>query len=353
MKSEYEAAIHPAYRKYTGGKLIFLIIAGLLLSLLMILSAATGTISIGLSEVIMILLRFDSDGLGRIVWDVRLPRILAAIIVGAGLSLSGTVMQSVLRNPLASPYTLGLSSAAAFGASFAIVFLDAGTGTTSTIIISNSLAVTVSAFTFCSLSTLTIILLTVLTRITAESMVLAGIAIGSLFAAGLTLMQYLADSIQLASIISWTFGDLGRANWRAIWISGGLLLPAVALFFLFRWDLNALDTGEEAARGIGVKTGSVRIVAMTAASLISAVIVSFYGTIAFVGLLAPHIARRILGGDHRFLLPASPLIGALLLLSADTAARTILSPMVLPVGILTSLFGGPLFIYLLIAGQRR
>lgn len=336
-----------------GGKLLFLILAGVLLSVLLILSAATGSIRIALSEVIMILLRFDTEGLGRIVWDVRLPRILAAVIVGAGLSLSGTVMQSVLRNPLASPYTLGLSSAAAFGASFAIVFLDAGTGTTSTIIISNSWAVTVSAFIFCSLSTLTIILLTVLTRISAESMVLAGIAIGSLFAAGLTLMQYLADSIQLASIISWTFGDLGRANWRAVRITGGLLLPTAVLFFSFRWDLNALDTGEEAARGIGVKTGSVRIIGMTAASLISAVIVSFYGTIAFVGLLAPHIARRILGADHRFLLPASSLIGALLLLAADTAARTVLAPMILPVGILTSLLGGPLFIHLLITGQRR
>lgn len=353
MRSDYEAALPHGYRKHIGGKLLILSFAGLLLAVLFILSTATGTIRIALREVILILLRFDTDGPGRIVWDVRLPRILAAIIVGAGLSLSGTVMQSLLRNPLASPYTLGLSSAAAFGASFAIVFLGAGTGTTSTILISNSFAVTVSAFLFCSLSTLTIILLTLFTRITADSMVLAGIAIGSLFAAGLTLMQYLADSIQLASIISWTFGDLGRANWHAVGITGGVLLPVTALFFYFRWDLNALDSGEETARGIGVKTGSVRIVGMAAASLISAVIVSFYGTIAFIGLLAPHIARRVLGGDHRFLLPASSLVGALLLLAADSAARTILSPMILPVGILTSLFGGPLFIHLLIAGQRR
>lgn len=353
MWSDRDAVIPLAYRGYIRGKRIFLFIAGLLLASLIVLSAATGTIRIPLKEVILILLRLETGGAGRIVWEVRLPRILAAVIVGAGLSLAGTVMQSVLRNPLASPYTLGLSSAAAFGASFAIVFLGAGTGTTSTILISNSFAVTISAFIFCSLSTLAIILLTLFTRITAESMVLAGIAIGSLFAAGLTLMQYLADSIQLASIISWTFGDLGRANWHAVRITGAVLLPVSALFFAFRWDLNALDTGEESAKGLGVKVGTIRIAGMAAASLISAVIVSFYGTIAFIGLLAPHIARRVLGADHRFLLPASPLIGALLLLAADTAARTVLSPMILPVGILTSLFGGPLFIYLLIAGKRR
>ena len=282
-----------------------------------------------------------------------MPRIIAALLVGAGLSLSGTVMQSVLRNPLASPYTLGLSSAAAFGASVAIVFFGAGTGTTSTIIISDTFTVAFSAFLFSSLSTLAILLLTVLTRISAESMVLAGIAIGSLFSAGLTLMQYLADSIQLASIISWTFGDLGRANWRFLAITAAVLIPVCVLFFYCRWDFNALDTGEESARGLGVRTGAVRVAGMAAASLLSAVIVSFFGTIAFIGLLGPHIARRLLGGDHRFLLISSPIIGAFLLLAADTAARTVLSPMVLPVGILTSLSGGPLFIYLLIAGKKR
>lgn len=225
-------------------------------------------------------------------------------------------------------------------------------GTTSTIIISNSFVVTLSAFFFCALSTAAILLLTVLTRISAQSMVLAGIAIGSLFSAGLTLLQYLADSVQLASIVSWTFGDLGRAGQHSLVISAAVMLPLFLLFLSYRWDFNALDTGEETAKGLGVKTGKIRIAAMAAASLLSAVAVSFFGTIAFIGLLGPHIARRMLGGDHRFLLIASPLAGAVILLSADTAARTILTPMVLPVGILTSLLGGPLFIYLLIAGKK-
>jgi iron complex transport system permease protein len=346
-------SIYDRYRLERRKKYLFLTVSGLFLVALVLFSSSAGAIRIPFKDVFSILSRFDKTGLGRIVWDVRMPRILAALLVGAGLSLSGTVMQSVLRNPLASPYTLGLSSAAAFGASFAIVFLGAGTGTSSTILVNNSFAIAFSAFAFSSLSTLTILLLTVLTKVSSESMILAGIAIGSLFSAGLTLMQYLADSIQLASIISWTFGDLGRANRHSLLIIASVLLPISILFFYFRWDFNTIDTGEETARGLGVKTGALRIAGMAASSLLSAVIVSFFGTIAFIGLLGPHITRRILGGDHRFLLISSPIIGAFLLLASDTVARTVLSPMILPVGILTSLLGGPLFIYLLIAGRKK
>jgi len=341
------------YKGYIKKKIIFLVVIGVMLFVLFIMAICTGTIKIPFSEVVSSIFRFDRTGQGRIVWDVRMPRVVAALLVGAGLSLSGTVMQSVLQNSLASPYTLGLSSAAAFGASFAIVFFGVGTSTTSTIIINDFFTVTMSAFIFSIISTSAILLLTVFTKISAESMVLAGIAIGSIFSAGLTLMQYLADSVQLASIVSWSFGDLGRANWKVLSIIALVPVPLFLLCCFYRWDFNAMDTGEDSARGLGVRTGVVRIIGMVSASILSAVIVSFFGTIAFIGLLGPHIARRLLGGDHRFLLVASPLIGALILLAADTIARTILSPMILPVGILTSLLGGPLFIYLLIAGRNK
>ena len=346
-------SMHTLYKGYIRKKVIFLVVIGVLLFVLGVVATSTGTIRIPFNEVVSSILRFDRMGSGRIVWDVRMPRVVAAILVGAGLSLSGTVMQSILRNPLASPYTLGLSSAAAFGASFAIVFFGAGTTTTSTIIIDDFFTVAMSAFMFSLISTMAILFLTVLTKISAESMVLAGIAIGSIFSAGLTLMQYLADSIQLASIVSWTFGVVGRANWHILSIIALVLFPLTAICSFYRWDFNAMDTGEDSARGLGVRTGVVRIIGMAVASVLSAVIVSFFGTIAFIGLLGPHIARRLLGGDHRFLLVASPLIGASILLAADTVARTILSPMILPVGILTSLFGGPLFIYLLVVGRNR
>jgi iron complex transport system permease protein len=136
-------------------------------------------------------------------------------------------------------------------------------------------------------------------------------------------------------------------------IIASIFAPLFVLSFCYRWDFNAMDTGEDSAMALGVRTGAIRIMGMALASVLSAVIVSFFGTIAFIGLLGPHIARRLLGGDHRFLLVASPLIGAFILLAADTVARTLLAPMILPVGILTSLLGGPLFIYLLVAGRKR
>lgn len=304
-------------------------------------------------DIFLALIRLDRTNQGRIVWDIRLPRVIAAILVGASLSVSGTVMQSVLKNPLASPYTLGLSSAAAFGASFAIVFLGAGTSTTSTIIVNNIFSVAFSALFFSMVSTLAILLLTLLTKITAQSMVLAGIAIGSIFSAALTLMQYIANSVQLASIVSWTFGDLGRANWKNVGIIALLFFPILGVTLYYRWDFNAMDTGEDSARGLGVRTNKVRVFGMISSSILSAVAVSYFGTIAFIGLLGPHIGRKLFGSDHRFLLFASPLVGALVLLLADTLSRTLLTPMVLPVGIVTSLLGGPLFIYLLIVGRQR
>ncbi len=326
----------------------------LVLLLVLILTAASaGAISIPFHQVLSVLARFDAAGTGRIVWYVRMPRIIAALLVGSGLSVSGTVMQSVLRNPLASPYTLGISSAAAFGASFAIVFLQAGSSTSSSIIISSPHIVTLSAFSFSVLATAAILVITRLTRISAETLVLAGIAIGAICSAGLTLMQYLADSVQLAHIVSWSFGNLGRASWQMNLIAFSVLITVYLLCYLYRWDFNAMDGGEEIAKGLGISTERLRITGLVGASLISAVMVSFFGIIAFIGLLGPHITRRVIGGDHRFLLVASPLVGAAVLLAADTAARLILAPMVLPVGILTSLLGGPLFIYLLLGRVRR
>lgn len=341
------------YHAYIRAKAALGAALALLLVVATIGAVGIGSIKIPFSDVVAALVRFDRSGQGRIVWDVRLVRVLGSVAVGASLSLSGTMMQSVLRNPLASPYTLGLSSAAAFGASVAIVFFGAGTSTSSTIIISDFFTVAASAFAFSLLSTAAILVLTVLTTISAQSMVLAGIAIGSIFSAGLTLMQYLANSVQLAAIVSWTFGDLGRANWRSLLVIATALIPTLLLALFYRWDFNAMDSGEDTAKALGVRTTALRIGGMLASSLLSAVVVSYFGTIAFIGLLGPHIARRLFGADHRFLLITSPLIGSLVLLAADTLARTILSPMVLPVGILTSLLGGPLFIYLLIAGRRR
>jgi iron complex transport system permease protein len=346
------SSLQCSYRQHVKGKFLLLLVLALLLVGLVILAMFAGAIAMSAGEVFGALMSRSSGGLSRIIWDVRLPRIVAALLAGSGLAVSGALMQSILRNPLASPYTLGLSSAAAFGASFAIIFLGSGVSTSVTVLISDPVTVTFFAFLFCLISTGAILLLTLLTTISAQSMVLAGIAIGSLFTAGLTLMQYLADSVQLSHIVSWTFGDLGRANWQALGGIAIVLAVVSVITYYYRWDLNAMDTGDESALSLGVNISRLRILGMVLASLLSAVLVSFFGTIAFVGLLGPHIARRLFGSDHRYLLFSSALIGAGVLLLADTVSRTIFLPMVLPVGILTSLLGGPVFIYLLVRGER-
>lgn len=341
------------HRRHARGRWVFIATSAVLLLTAVLVAARTGAIAIRFGDVVTALASGDRTGSGRIVWDVRMPRIVAAGLSGAGLAAAGIVMQSVLRNDLASPYTLGLSSAAACGAAFAIVFLAAGTSATSSIVVTNPRIVTLCAFGFAMAAASVVLILAKFTRVSAESTVLAGIAVGAMFAAGLTLIQYLADSVQLANIISWTFGDLGRADWRVNGAVAAAVVPIWILLYALRWRLNAMVSGDELATGLGVNAQRLRMVSMIAGSFVTAVIVANFGIIAFIGLLAPHIARRVIGGDLRLLLVAAPLIGALVLLVADTVARAVLAPMVLPVGVLTSLLGGPLFVFLLLQRPRR
>ena len=330
----------------------FFIIAVVLLVAVCLVYLSYGAVDIPFPDVLRYLFTFDFSGQGRIVWNVRCVRLVGALIVGAGLAVSGVVMQCILRNPLASPYTLGLSNAAAFGAAFSIVFCGSGSMVTRGITVDNPFLTTIFAFGFSMLATGVILLLTKLTRISAETMVLAGIAISAIFAAGLSLTQYLATDSQLANIVSWMFGDVGRATWSWDMFAFAILLP-VAIYFIYkRWDYNAMDTGEETAEGLGVNTKRERVVGMVLSSLLCSVLVSFFGIIAFIGLLGPHIARMIIGGDHRYLIPAAMLIGSLIIAVSDLAGMAALAPMVIPVGIITSMLGGPVFIYLLIRRWR-
>jgi iron complex transport system permease protein len=185
-----------------------------------------------------------------------------------------------------------------------------------------------------------------------ESIVLAGVALSSIFGAGTTLLQYFAPDILIAAAIFWTFGDLARASWNEVLIISVVVAGCLIFFFFQRWNYNALSNGEETARGLGVNAQRVRFYGLLLSSLITAVTVSFLGMIGFIGLLGPQIMRRIIGDDHRFLIPASALAGAIILLAADTLARVVISPAVLPVGAVTSIFGGPMFLYMLIRGRR-
>jgi iron complex transport system permease protein len=315
---------------------------------------AVGNLGQDLGEIFKALFTLDTSTVaGRYVWLIDMPMIVIALIVGAGLSLSGTVMQCILKNPLASPYTLGLSSAAAFGAAFAIIFLDSGNSSTGSIAISNPYVTMACAFLFSMVATGAILLMTKLTNVSAETMVLSGIAIGAIFSAGLSLMQYFADSVQLSAMVSWSFGDLNHSDWYWDLIMLLILLP-IAVYFVFRrWDLNSLDAGDEVAKGLGVNTERFRTLALLITAFLSAMLVSRYGVIAFIGLIGPHIARMIVGSDHRYLIPMSMAMGGCILLLANCVAANVVRPMVLPVGLLTSLLGGPMFIYLLARRYRR
>lgn len=349
-------AVQTSYMKSITHKRLVLWGLVLLLICLAVLGISAGALNLNLLQVVRTLLGLESGQAQTVIWNIRLPRIAAGIVAGAGLSIAGCVMQTCLRNPLASPSTLGISNAAAFGANLAIVFFGAGStrsNTADAIFISNPYAVTISAFVFSLVAMALILTLTGLRGFSPESVVLAGVAFGSLFTAGSTLVQYFAQDAQVAAMVFWTFGDLGRISWREAAILTVVTMAAIVYFMLRRWDYNALDSGEDSAKSLGVNVERVRFGGMLVSSMITAVAVSFMGIIGFIGLIGPQIMRSIIGPDKRFLIPASALAGACLLLFSDTLARTVISPVVLPVGAITSFFGAPLFLFLLARGYRR
>lgn len=344
------------YQKYTARKRAAILLLLLFIAIAAVFAVNAGSTNLNPYQVVQAVIGKGSNVSGIVIWQIRLPRILAAVIAGAGLSAAGCVMQNNLRNPLASPSTLGISNAAAFGANMAIIVFGAGSIRSSAadaVTISNPYLVTVSAFIWSMAAAVIILLLARLRGLSPEAMVLAGVALSSLFSAGTILIQYFAQDVQIAAAVFWTFGDLGRAAWNEVVILACITVLSVIYFMFRRWDYNALDSGEETARSLGVHVENVRMGGMLVSCLITAATVSFLGIIGFIGLVGPQIMRRIIGGDHRYLIPASALAGSLLLLVSDTLARTMIAPVVLPVGAITSFFGAPLFLYLLAKGYRK
>lgn len=356
MKPTVLESIPENYLKYTRRKVLIISLLVFLTSLLAVYAVNAGSAQLSPAQVLKTMLGQAEGRLNIIVWNIRLPRVLSAVVAGAGLSVAGCVMQNILRNPLASPFTLGISQGADFGAALAIVALGVGS-TRSTaadaVIINNPYLVTISSFLFAMAATLVILFLARYKGVSPEAMVLAGVALGSLFSAGTVIIQYFASDVQVASIVFWTFGDVGRASWREFEIMAAVTGASLLYFMVNRWNYNALDSGEETARGLGVDVEKIRLAGMFVASLITAVAVSFMGIIGFIGLVGPHMMRRLLGSDHRYLIPASSLLGGFLLLASDTLARTIVAPVVLPVGAITSFLGAPLFLYLLSRGYGK
>lgn len=355
QQSEKNAGGIGGYYRSIRKKRFLLLGLAVLTAFLMLASANAGSSDLSLGEVCRALLGLGDERSFVVIWQLRMPRVIAAVVAGAGLAVAGCVMQTCLKNPLASPSTLGVSAAATFGANFSIIVLGAGVVTSASsgaVAISQPYLVTVSAFV-CSLGAVLLILaLSKLRGFSPESMVLAGTALSSLFSAGTTIIQYFGDDVGIAAAVFWTFGDLGRVSWGENGVMALAVGAALVYFLLMRWNYNAMANGEELARSLGVKTSRVRFWGLLLSSLLTAVSVAFLGMIGFIGLIAPQIVMRVVGSDHRFLLPASALLGAAVLLLADTAARSVISPIVLPVGAVTSLLGAPLFFYLLLRGRK-
>ena len=351
-KDESRNDLRAEYQKFVGRKMLFLMLLVLGIVFLAGYAATQGSANISVLDVYSAILarffpgHFQSDWFSdTIVWGLRLHRILLTIVAGMGLAIAGAVMQGILKNPLASPFTLGISSAASFGAALAIV-LGAGFVGGEWLIIGN-------AFVFTLLASMIVYGLAKYKGITPETMILAGIAIMYLFQAMTSFLQYVGHAEQVQEVVFWMMGSMGRSSWDKVWIVTVVLAICFPYLLLKSWDINALGAGDETATSLGVNVEKTRVISMMAVSIITASIICFTGTIGFIGLVSPHITRMVIGGDHRFLLPASALVGAILLLGADTLARTILAPVILPVGIMTAFLGVPFFVYLFMRRKKE
>lgn len=338
----------PAYRKKQIRSLVFLAILFAVLLAAILLSLWAGSYDTSLLEVIRgIFGDAEDEKINIVVQNVRLPRICTALAAGAGLGIAGCILQVILSNPLASASTLGVSQGAGFGAAFAIIALGAGTAENAGVLIP------LCAFAGSMAVALVIMGLSGVRQVSAESIILAGVAISSLFTGATTLLQYFADEVELAALVFWTFGDLGSASWSDIRLMAAVTVACSVYFMLHRWDFNGLLSGTETAVSLGIHVRRLTIVNMILCCFLSAVIVSYIGLINFIGLVAPHIVRKVVGNNHVYLIPGSILAGSSLLLLGDLFARTVISPIILPIGAITSFLGAPLFLYLLFKGRTK
>ena len=334
------------YRKNQVKSIGFLIFLAGLLLLSVLLSLRAGSYETPVTELVKGIFGLSADKkINIVVRNNRLPRILTAILAGGGLGLAGCILQAVLRNPLASSSTLGVSQGATFGAAFAIVVLGLGAN--------DRFGIPLCAFLGSVAVAVVILGLSKFRQVSPEGIVLAGVAISSMFTGATTLIQYFADEVELSNLVFWTFGDLGSTGWKDL--GGMAVMVAVLCVYCFahRWDYNALLSGEETAVSLGIRVKRLTLVGMMLCCLCSSVVVSNVGLISFIGLVAPHIVRMVVGNNHVYLIPGAVLGGATLLLLGDLLARTVISPVILPIGAITSFLGGPLFLYLLFKGGRK
>lgn len=363
-----ETSINTAYAKMHGQKIAVIAVTVILLILAMIFAAASGSVYIPPSDIISVLLNSVIPGISdnavnentaMILFNLRLPRIFLAALAGVCLALAGAVMQALLRNPLVSPFTLGLSSAASFGAAFMIVLgpIVLGSLYKSTAYLfgytvsMNSVLMIFSAFVFGWMSVSIIYLLSHSRSASQSIIILSGVVIGYIFQAGLLAMQYISSDESLRDIVIWLMGGMWGASWQAVIILFPITLACFIIMEMRSWKLNTLSAGDDVAKNLGINVARFRIQGLLIVSFGASACLAFTGVIGFVGLMAPHICRMIIGNDNRYLIPCAAAAGALILVVSDTLARIVLAPIELPVGIIMYLIGGVFFIYLIVKGR--
>lgn len=323
--------------------------AGIVLTACALVDIGWGPSLLPLSDVIATILNPSgaTPQLNVIVWDLRLPIAIMALLVGAMLGIAGAEMQTILNNPLADPFTLGISAAASFGAALAIVFQ------VNLIPLAGPFLVTANAFLLALSTAFILYAFTKMRGMTSETMVLVGIAMMFTFSALLSLMQYGASEVELAQIVFWMMGSLARASWTKALVCLGLLAVALPYFMSRNWALTALRMGDDKAASLGVNVSRLRVEMLIVISLLAATAVSFVGTVAFVGLVGPHIARMVVGEDQRYFLPFSAIASALIMSATSILSKAINPGVIYPIGIITSLIGIPFFVSLILAVRRR
>lgn len=326
--------------------LLAIMIAALIASL--VFDIAWGPARLTPFEVIRAIVDRDSVSAthGVIVWELRLPIALMAVLVGASLGTAGAGMQTILNNPLADPYTLGISAAASFGAALGIVLnIEIFPG-------SNALTVTTNAFIMAMLASLAIYGLSNLRGVTTETMILLGICLMFVFSSLNGMLQYVASEEALQQLVFWTMGSLQRTSWGKLGII--IVVLAVVVVYMARnaWKLTMLRMGDDRAQALGVNVSRLRLTILILVSLVTSVAVAFVGTIGFIGLVGPHIARMLVGEDQRYFLPTSAIGSALLLSLASIASKTIIPGALVPIGIITSLVGVPFFLSLILTRRN-
>ncbi|MBM3606012.1 MAG: iron ABC transporter permease [Alphaproteobacteria bacterium] len=323
------------------------ILAGLVAALFLSLSVdlALGPARYDLSQVLKGLMfpgRVDQQ-VRVILWEIRMPVALMALVVGASLSVAGMQMQTILNNPLASPFTLGISAGAGFGAALALAFGVA------LFPFAIDYVIPINAFLMAMLTSLAIYGLSLRRGVTSETIVLLGIALVFVFNALMSLIQFFASQQAVAAVVFWTMGSLTKATWPKFYIALAVFGLALPLLARRGWALTAMRLGDAKAESMGVSLRALRLEVLVIVSLLASISVSFVGTIGFVGLVGPHIARMLLGEDQRFLLPGAALCGALILSVGSVLSKTIIPGTVIPIGIVTAIAGIPFFLYLILS----